>query len=104
MNFKTSMLVSLLALATAVVSGCSSEDGNARADSVSDCKSLCALQPTATASEADCAATTAESRGYPVTSTAACLGINSPEQCQACYVAVGAGAADCVAIAKTCAE
>lgn len=104
MRLKCFFITALLGSAAIATFGCSSDDANSRADSVSDCKSLCALQPTATASETQCATSSAESMGFPVTSTPACLGINSPQTCEACYLAVGAGAGNCVTIAKACAE
>ncbi len=104
MIIKGLFITAVLGLGTVTMLGCSSDDTNARADSVSDCKSLCALQPTASASETQCAANSAEGMGFPVTSTPACLGIDSPQACEACYLAVGAGAGNCVSIAKACAE
>ncbi len=105
MKLKHALIAALLASTAIAACGCSSDDdANSRADSVSDCKSLCALQPTATASETQCAAKSAESMGLPVTTTPACSGIGSPQDCEACYLAVGAGAGNCVSIAKACAE
>ncbi|MCL4754313.1 MAG: hypothetical protein KJ015_29425, partial [Myxococcales bacterium] len=69
---------------------------------VTSCGDLCQYQPVVDAGETQCATIQAELKGYPVTSTPACLGILSVQQCNACYAAVKMSDADCAAIGNTC--
>jgi hypothetical protein len=85
------------------IAGCSSDDASTtRKGSVTDCSSLCALQPTATTEESNCAATTLMQRGFAVLSTAPCTSINSVATCNTCYTNLRTTTADCVAVRDAC--
>jgi len=66
------------------------------------CRDLCKLMPEATARQATCAATTLQSKGYPVADSDTCLDMQSATQCRTCYAQLDVSDQHCTQVRARC--
>jgi len=85
-----------LTLATAVVvlGGCGP-------GKVTNCDEFCERWP-GTPDETSCSAAFLEERGYALSSTPECSGVENPDRCNECIHALGVKDEECVAVYENC--
>jgi len=66
------------------------------------CRDLCKLMSGATTRQATCAATTLQSKGYPVADSDTCLDMQSATQCRTCYAQLDVSDRHCSQVRARC--
>ncbi len=94
-SVRTSLAV--VSAAAAVILACTGP-----ATAADACRDLCKMMPGASARQATCAATTLQSKGYPVADSDTCLDLQSATQCRTCYAQLDVSDQHCSQVRARC--